>query len=156
MVSSIVGQPFSAWVNDRVEDRNKTKSINQDLLIQLDPRIAAAFEASTHVSTATGVSAHLMKASAKRRRSKIEILEAKATEAEREQSIMNASSLLLETKEELRKAKEEAAYNSNFKNVLDQMVESGQVKRDENNNFSIIENSELDVESVFNHPGSKI
>jgi hypothetical protein len=60
-----------------------------------------------------------MKASAKRRRSKIEILEAKATEAEREKSVLNANSLLLETKEELRRVKEEADYNSNFKNVLE-------------------------------------
>ena len=35
------------------------------------------------------------------------------------------------------------------------MVESGQVKRDENNNFSIVEQFDLNGESIFSHPGSK-
>ena len=50
----------------------------------MDPGVLAAFQASNHVSVSKGTSSHLMKASAKRRRSRKEIEEEKmSAEAQR-------------------------------------------------------------------------
>ena len=43
----------------------------------MDPQILAVFQASTHVSSTKGTGSHLMKASAKRRRSKKQIQDEK-------------------------------------------------------------------------------
>ena len=57
-------------------------------MLSLCPEIEAAYLASTHVSSSNGSSVHLLKQSTKRRRSKIEILEDKAREGEKEQGFM--------------------------------------------------------------------
>ena len=62
---------------------------DQDLSIQMDPDVLAAFKASTHVSVQKGTSGFMMKASAQRRRTKEEIAEAKAEEAKKEQEIQD-------------------------------------------------------------------
>ena len=46
-------------------------------IIEMDPMILAVFNASTHVSNAKGASQHMMKPTAKRRRTKAMIEEAK-------------------------------------------------------------------------------
>ena len=41
---------FKTWVKAQVDKRNKEMAIKKDLLIECDPEIAAAFNASTKVS----------------------------------------------------------------------------------------------------------
>jgi hypothetical protein len=50
VVYTIVGAPFSSWVDKLVQERNKNLTSKNDLNIKLDPRIASAFAASTSVS----------------------------------------------------------------------------------------------------------
>ena len=42
---------FKHWVKKQVDDRNKALAIKNDLLIECDPDIAAAFHSSTKVSS---------------------------------------------------------------------------------------------------------
>ena len=50
VIFTLVGSPFEAWVNKRVEDRHRKIAEDRDLNIELDPEIAAIFEASNAVS----------------------------------------------------------------------------------------------------------
>ena len=60
-----------------MNDRNQKLLLEQNRLIEMDPQVMAAFNASSHVSVSKGNSSSLMKASAKRRRSRKEIEESK-------------------------------------------------------------------------------
>ena len=51
MLFTVVGEDFETWVNSRVSQRNRMRASDQNLLIDLDPAIATAFHASTHVSS---------------------------------------------------------------------------------------------------------
>ena len=47
---SVIGEAFSGWVRAQIEDRNAKVALERDIFIDLDPGIAAAFQASTCVS----------------------------------------------------------------------------------------------------------
>ena len=48
--AAVVGQPFKQWVGAQVEDRNEQMADKRDMMISVDPMIAAKFHASTHIS----------------------------------------------------------------------------------------------------------
>ena len=50
IIYTVVGTPFANWVRDKVDARNTKIKQEQNLLIEMDPDIAAAFRASTSVS----------------------------------------------------------------------------------------------------------
>ena len=77
VIYTVVGPVFKQWVDGEINKRNAKIIEDQDLAIDMDPEIHAAFMASQHVSTQHGSSGHLMKASANRRRTKTEIKEQK-------------------------------------------------------------------------------
>ena len=51
VIFSRIGKPFAEWVERRIDARNKEAVKKADGMIAMDPRIAAAFKASTHVSS---------------------------------------------------------------------------------------------------------
>ena len=51
LVYTLVEDLFAAWVNERVEQRNRKLAEENDLLIDFDPEIARAFHASTAISS---------------------------------------------------------------------------------------------------------
>ena len=59
VIYTLVGAPFSDWVFKSCKDRNDRLERAHDTTIVLDPRIAAAYEASTFVSQTRGTGAHL-------------------------------------------------------------------------------------------------
>ena len=75
VIYTIVGEPFHVWVKQCIQQRNDELAVKQDLLIDLDPEIAKAFESSVNISTSNGISAHLLKAGSKRRRTQAEMRE---------------------------------------------------------------------------------
>ena len=107
---SVIGEPFAVWVKAKVDERNIKVSANNNLTLDLDPEIAAAFKASTQVSSKylphciidgcfvrhvtniplliviaqKGSSANLLKLGTKRRKTKHQIL------AEREEAELKA------------------------------------------------------------------
>ena len=59
VIYTLVGAPFKDWVLKSCKDRNDRIQNAHDTTIVLDPRIAAAYEASTFVSQTRGTAAHL-------------------------------------------------------------------------------------------------
>ena len=51
LVYSLVGDDFKQWVRSRIDSRNEKLVITNNLMIQLDPDIAAAFKHSTAISS---------------------------------------------------------------------------------------------------------
>jgi len=47
---SIIGTPFAAWVERRIEDRNEKIAEEQDLNAELDPDVYAAYAKSSSIS----------------------------------------------------------------------------------------------------------
>jgi hypothetical protein len=60
--ATVVGQPFVEWVSKRITARNKEMAQDRNLLIKMDPQLAAAFQRSTAISTSNGNAAHMLKA----------------------------------------------------------------------------------------------
>ena len=48
---TVVGKSFSDWVKQQIEARNEKITVEKQLNIDLDPELAAAFNASTAVSS---------------------------------------------------------------------------------------------------------
>ena len=48
--AAVVGQPFKDWVSDQVEDRNAIMAEKKEIMIAMDPQMAAKFQASSHIS----------------------------------------------------------------------------------------------------------
>ena len=48
--AAVIGQPFKAWVKHQVEARNALMAGKKEVMIAIDPQMAAKFSASTHVS----------------------------------------------------------------------------------------------------------
>ena len=80
VIYTIVGDEFSKWVDKMIDQRNKKVKEENNMMIDMDEDIAKVFRESTSVSLAKGNSAHLMKISSKRRRTKREIEEEKQEE----------------------------------------------------------------------------
>ena len=54
--AAVIGEPFKNWVADQIEIRNAERAEKREVMIAMDPELAAKFQASTHVSVS---SAHL-------------------------------------------------------------------------------------------------
>ena len=48
---TVVGTQFSDWVRQQIDERNEKLTSDHNLNIELDPEIAAAFRASSQVSS---------------------------------------------------------------------------------------------------------
>ena len=47
---AVLGDEFRAWVNHQVQERNAVMCEKKEMMISIDPEMAAKFAASTHVS----------------------------------------------------------------------------------------------------------
>ena len=51
VIYSLCGDDFREWVSQQVKDRNEKLAEKRDLMIDLDPDIAAAFRDSAYISS---------------------------------------------------------------------------------------------------------
>ena len=51
MIYSLIQEDFAKWVKAHIDARNKKITVAHNLLIDMDPEVAAAFAASTAVSS---------------------------------------------------------------------------------------------------------
>ena len=51
MLFTVVGKPISELVKKSIKERNDTVAENRNLIIELDPEIAAAFAKSINISS---------------------------------------------------------------------------------------------------------
>ena len=49
--ASVVGKPFLDWIKQKISERNAKQARERNLLIKMDPQLAAAFQNSTHHSS---------------------------------------------------------------------------------------------------------
>ena len=82
-----MGEKFKLWIDERVDKRHEEIKVNGNKYIELDEEIAQAFLASKAVSTGNGNAFHLFKPTAKRRRTKQEIEEAKLEEQRKQADV---------------------------------------------------------------------
>ena len=61
VIFTIVGKPFSDWVESKIKDRNDEVEDKQDMNVYMDPEIAAILKNSSSVSVAKGISNNLFK-----------------------------------------------------------------------------------------------
>ena len=83
----VLGDLFKGWVKHQVEERNAEMCAKKEMMISMDPEMAAKFRASTHVSLSKGISANLLKDSSKRRRTLKQIKADKEAAAQRDAEI---------------------------------------------------------------------
>ena len=74
------GLLFHKWVQEKIAERNETLEKKADLMISMDPQIAAAFNKSTMISTSHGSGSQMLCAGSKRRRNRAEMQDAKEEE----------------------------------------------------------------------------
>jgi hypothetical protein len=61
VIYTIVGKPFSDWVEMKIKARNSDLEEKQDMNVHLDPEIAEILKNSTSISTSKGISNSLFK-----------------------------------------------------------------------------------------------
>ena len=50
LLYSVIGKPFHAWAQRRIEERNERIAEEKDLNVELDPDVYAAYVRSTNIS----------------------------------------------------------------------------------------------------------
>ena len=100
----VIGEQFKQWVYHQVQKRNVLMNTKKEMMITMDPDMAAKFGASTHMSrkfsldilyfmilffpaVSKGISANLLKDSSKRRRTLKQIKADKDAEAQKQADI---------------------------------------------------------------------
>ena len=51
MIYTLIGDDFRNWVSQVIKDRNSRVATKNDLIIELDPQIAKAFQSSLNISS---------------------------------------------------------------------------------------------------------
>ena len=51
VIYTLVGEPFANWVKDLIKSRNDHVAEQNELMLELDPEIAAAFRGSLNISS---------------------------------------------------------------------------------------------------------
>lgn len=94
-------------MDERVDQRHEDVKVEGNKYIELDPEIAKLFKDSKAVSTKNGTAYHLFKASAKRRRTKQEIVEAKLQERAQKIEIEERMKRFAEMEEQMTKMQDQ-------------------------------------------------
>ena len=84
---SILGETFSQWVKEQIDERNARVAEKGDLMIEMDPDVHAAFMDSTAISLHKGASANMLKVGSKRRRTHAQVKADKEEALLKEQTI---------------------------------------------------------------------
>lgn len=56
--AAVIGEPFKEWVRAQIEERNELMAEKKEIMIAMDPQMAAKFQASTHVSSKSNSQLH--------------------------------------------------------------------------------------------------
>ena len=135
--ATVVGQPFVEWVQQKIAERNAAMAKERNLLIKMNPQLAAAFKASTAVSVSHGNAAHMLKEQSKRRRTKAQIDADKEKKQRDDAVVQERLAAAEEMRQELSALK---AMNENNQAAYDQLcglIQRGHVVRNEDGSCSV-------------------
>ena len=113
----------------RIAERNDKLAQKQNLLIEMDPAIAAAFDRSVNISTANGNAAHLLKVGAKRRRTQAQINIDKAEEKSFREKMEDHKITVSNLKIQLAVVEEEMNSNKNAALILEDLIDKGILRK---------------------------
>ena len=133
----VLGDLFKGWVKHQVEERNAEMCAKKEMMISMDPEMAAKFRASTHVSLSKGISANLLKDSSKRRRTLRQIKADKEAAEKKEQDAQNQQVQILQLQQELAQLRQDHATGQVAANLMSQFIENGLVQHDGDDKFVI-------------------
>ena len=158
---TVIGDPFAEWVKARVIGGN-TKIVQvQNLAIDMDPEVYAAFTNSTAVSSkylsissiilistsiltilslhiaSKGVGVNLLKVGTKRRRTRQEILDDKEEARIKEEGMQGKLAQIDSLTQRCAELEQKAKGNEAADLILRDMISKGQAVMDENGNVTI-------------------
>ena len=116
-------------MNARIAERNEKLAQKQNLLIEMDPAIAAAFDRSVNISTANGNAAHLLKVGSKRRRTQAQIVSDKAEEKSFREKMEDHKITVSNLKIQLAVVEEEMNSNKNAALILEDLIDKGILRK---------------------------
>ena len=116
------------------------------MTISMDPEIYQAFQASQHVSRQNGISGHLMKESANRRRSKVEIEEEKKESARKEQEIREKLAAWTDMERMLEESEKEKDLYKRQADVTQNLYNEGMIKKNDDGSYGIVGSPEEQAE----------
>jgi hypothetical protein len=139
VIYTVVGDLFKQWVDGEISKRNAKIVEDQNLAINMDPEIYAAFKASNHVSVQHGASGHLMKASASRRRTKADIEEEKLAASAKEQEIQQKLQMWDQMEQQVQKSEQKAEKLRRQSESMSQIYMDGLIKKNDAGLFELVQ-----------------
>ena len=143
--ATVIGVPFVDWVGARVKQRNEQVTQEKNMLISLDPAVAAAFAASTAVSRTyrcifvivlltflsvqNGIGVNMLKAGTKRRRSAVAVKAERNESKSKDAVIQQQLAELKRFDEQVKQRKEELDNGLNAERILSDLIKTGDVKQ---------------------------
>ena len=142
VIHSVLKKTFSDWVKQQVEKRNEELIVDRGLTIEMDPEVAAAFEASTKTSVLHGAGVHMLKAGSKRRRTKAEIAESNQAEFEKDNVLRAKIARLNEVEHQLEaqqvaldNSQRQLQENENAAVLVNDLMKAGIVRQESDHAF---------------------
>ena len=122
---TIIGQPFSEFVKERMNERNEQLAERQDLNIEIDPQILSVIQNSSQISTTAGSSYALLKAGSKRKRSRADMAEARLMQESQLADLEERESRIRELEREVNKSKSKLQSAQGAQTLVDEMLAQG-------------------------------
>ena len=142
VIYTIVGDPFKEWVDAKIKERHAKIKEQQDMLVSLDPDIARIFSESTAVSVSKGNSAHLMKFSAQRRRTRQEIQLEKQLKVQKQIEIDKKLAELEKIKQEWAAVQHKIDMAQHVEEQFQALHSQGKMKMSEDGHVHIVDDPE--------------
>ena len=164
--ATVIGEPFRAWVGERIKERNETVTKERSMLIQMDERVAAAFHASTAVSrkyifvfifdelqfaiinlsllsliiisVQNGVAANMLKIGSKRRRPATEVKSERELTSKKEQELKQKMADLKSYENKLALQKNELRNGKEAIAIMNGLLKAGQIKQSKDGTWAAV------------------
>ena len=164
--ATVIGEPFRAWVGERIKERNETVTKERSMLIQMDERVAAAFHASTAVSrkyifvfifdelqfaiinlsllsliiisVQNGVAANMLKIGSKRRRPATEVKSERELTSKKEQELKQKMADLKSYENKLALQKNELRNGKEAIAIMNGLIKANQIKQSKDGTWAAI------------------
>ena len=109
MCHAIIGQDFSDFVRQSVDERHTKMADRHNLNVEVDPEILDIIKSSAAVSTMKGNSAHLVKIGSKRRRTHAEMIQFRAMRENPIEAIAAKDAVIADRSQQLAESQEALA-----------------------------------------------
>ena len=138
MCYAVIGAPIASFVRQRVDERNTQLAERQDFNVAIDPEILDVIQNSTAISTSKGSAAMLCKIGSKRRRTRAEMDEFHAQQANQFEAMQAKDEEIQNLQRELHGSKRKSDQAQQYEKLVSEMLASGELVMDEDGSFRIV------------------